>query len=294
MPLSYRAPERRNKGYSFRDGKLHLGDKEQVYGPSANPSPIDKAGLIKRDRQEKAEKGFEKDTKPTMNEETGEIKLNGANKDPNAQDYNNIDFNKPIDPKQMSTEQIKALQKKIGAGADGKWGPGSQNQLNKYYAFEGIEPPNAKRLGSILTDMGAVIKQQPDNKDTIGGRKPSYATNELSSGGDVSPELIEAVDTDLRALEVPGLRVTAGNDAYHQGDRYSRPGKGAHSKGKALDFTTSDPEAVRQAMLDQGWKKKETKKYTWYVSPNGKYRILDEYAKATVNTTGGHFDLKVY
>ena len=290
MPLSYKSPERRKKGYSFKDGKLFLGDKEQVHGP--NPSPIDKAGLIKKDRQDKAQKGFEKETKPTMNEETGEIKLNGANQP--KQDYNNIDFNQPIDPNQMSKDQIKALQKKIGAGADGEWGPASQNQLNKYYAFQGIEPPNAKRLGAILKDMGAVIKEQPDNKDTIGGKKPAYATNELSSGGDVSPELIEAVDTSLRELEVPGLRITAGNDAYHQGDRYSKPGKGAHSKGKALDFTTDDPEAVRQAMLDQGWKKKETKKYTWYVSPNGKYRILDEYAKATVNTTGGHFDLKVY
>ena len=47
-------------------------------------------------------------------------------------------------------------------------------------------------------------------------------------------------------------------------------------------------------MIAQGYKKHETKKYTWYVSPDGKYRVLDEYAKATKNTTGGHFDWKVY
>ena len=290
MPVSYKAPDRRKKGYSFKDGKLHLGNEVQNYGPQPKPnaSPVDKAGLISDRKEKRAEQGWK-----VENEDGTKTDVGSPNQEP-KQDYNNIDFNQPIDPSQMSTDQIKALQKKIGAGADGKWGPGSQNQLNKYYAFEGIEPPNAKKLGSVLKDMGAVIKEKPDNYDTIGGKRPAYATNELSSGGDVSPELIEAVDTSLRALEVPGLRVTAGNDAYHQGDRYSKPGKGAHSKGKALDFTTDDPEAVRQAMLDQGWKKKETKKYTWYVSPNGKYRILDEYAKATVNTTGGHFDLKVY
>ncbi|MGI9549174.1 MAG: hypothetical protein ACR2M7_04285 [Bdellovibrionales bacterium] len=308
MAVLYNQKPRREKGYSFNGGKISLGSNKPAFGPQ-NQSPLEASEIIPKDRQEKAQKAFEKETqkqgpenKPEMDQD-GNIKMNGANQDPNQQDPNNIDFNKPIDPSSMDKNQIKALQKKIGAGADGKWGPGSQNKLNTYYAFEGIEPPNAKRLQGVLEDMGAVIKEKPDNYDTIGGKKPSYATNELSSGGDVSPELINTIENYMKPLEVPGLRITAGNDAYHQGDRYSRPGQGAHSKGKALDFTTDDPQAVRDALLGQGYKHVETKrkdgsvKYSYYVSPKGKdpkHRILDEYAHATKNTTGGHFDWKVY
>ena len=307
--------ERRKKNFSFDGGKLKLGETKSIgefereYGPQPNPSALDKAGLTKKDPEAdklKEDKYKEESgqKKPEMNEETGEIKMNGANqKEGPKQDPNNIDFSQPIDIGSMDKEQIKTLQKKIGTGADGKWGPGSQNALNKYYAFQGIEPPNAKRLQGVLEEMGAVIKEKPDNYDTIGGKKPSYATNELSSGGDVAPVLIESIENYMKPLEIPGLRVTAGNDAYHQGDRYSRPGKGAHSKGKALDFTTDDPQAVRDALLKQGYKHIETKrkdgsvKYSYYVSPKGKdpkHRILDEYAHATKNTTGGHFDWKVY
>ena len=291
MPVGYNGAERRQKNFRFEGGSLLLGKEEleeRVYGPrneqksKAQDTPAGQ--FVSKTQDKKSEEGWK------LENEDGSTTNVGS---PNNQ-KGEIDFTQPIDVDSMDENQIKALQKKIGANPDGDWGPASQRALNLHYAFEGIEPPNAKRLGSILKDMGAVIKQQPDNKDTIGGKKPSYATNELSSGGDVSPELIESVDKDLRALNVPGLRITAGNDAYHQGDRYSRPGKSAHAKGKALDFTTDDPQAVRDAMLKAGYKKKVTKKYVYYVSPDGSHRVLDEYAKATKNTTGGHFDWKVY
>lgn len=205
-----------------------------------------------------------------------------------------IDFSKGIDFANLDEKQTMALQKKIGATADGKWGPQSQQKLNQHYAFEGIEPPNAKKLGAVLKGMGAIIKDQPDNYDTIKGKKPSYATNELSSGGDVSPELVSAVEKVFPDLGIPNLRITAGNDAYHQGDRYSRPGKGAHSLGKAMDFTTSDPEAVRKTLLEKGYTKHTSGNLTWYKSADGTHRFLDEYAGKTKNTTGGHFDFKIY
>ena len=290
----YKPKVKRDKGYGFKDGKLVLGKEEQVYGPQNDPSldpkasPVDKAGLVSDARKKEAERA-----KATMDEETGEITLNPQNEP--QQDP--LDYSS--DPK--ATQQFLKDKGYLKGSVDGKFGPGSKKALNDYYAFEGVEPPNAKKLQGILEEMGAVIKEKPDNYDTIGGKKPSYATNELSSGGDVSPELIDSIETYMKPLEVPGLRITAGNDAYHQGDRYSNPGKSAHSKGKALDFTTDDPQAVRDALISNKYKKRitykedgKTPKYIYYVSPDGSHRILDEYAVATKNTTGGHFDWKVY
>ena len=284
----YKPKVKRERNYGFKDGKLKLGKEEQVYGPQNDPnaSPIDKAGLVSPERKKEAQNKFD--------EETGEVTLAGPQNQP---EQDPLDYN--TDPK--ATQQFLKEKGYLKGAVDGKFGPGSQKALNDYYAFEGVEPPNAKKLQSILEGMGAVIKEKPDNYDTIGGKKPSYATNELSSGGDVSPELINSIETYMKPLQVPGLRITAGNDAYHQGDRYSRPGKSAHSKGKALDFTTEDPQAVRDALIKNKYKKKitykkdgKTPKYIYYVAPDGSHRILDEYAVATKNTTGGHFDWKVY
>lgn len=301
MPI-YQPAVKRQRNFSFNEGKLKLGNQDKDFGPQNDPnaSPVDKAGLVNPEREKKAQQGWKLE-----NEDGSTTDVQGPPQEEAGfvNDKGEFDFSQSFNPDDLDTNQIKALQKKIGAGADGKWGPGSQNKLNTYYAFEGIEPPNARKLQGVLEGMGAVIKEKPDNYDTIGGKKPSYATNELSSGGDVSPKLINTIENYMKPLGIPGLRVTAGNDAYHQGDRYSRPGQGAHSKGNALDFTTDDPQAVRDSLIEQGYKHVETKrkdgsvKYSYYVSPKGKdpkHRILDEYAHATKNTTGGHFDWKVY
>ncbi len=287
----YRGSERRSKGYSFADGgfKIDRNEFTEDYGPQNDPkaSSLEKTKLVKNDPSKQKEwKIMSEDGK----EES--VPVGQSQDEKNPLDY-------ASDPK--ATQQYLKDKGYLKGAVDGKFGPGSKAALNKYYAFEGVEPPNAKRLQGVLKDMGAVIKEKPDNYDTIGGKKPSYATNELSSGGDVSPELIDSVEKYMKPLEIPGLRITAGNDAYHQGDRYSRPGKSAHSKGKALDFTTDDPQAVRDAFVKNGYKKKttykkdgKTPKYIYYVSPDKSHRILDEYAVATKNTTGGHFDWKVY
>ena len=205
----------------------------------------------------------------------------------------------------LDTAGIKALQEKIGTAADGEWGPNSQRALNHHYAYSGIEPPNAKKLGSFIESIGGVIKGQPDAYDTIGGKKPAYATNELSSGGDVSPRLVESVTKQFPKLNIPGLRITAGNDAYHNSERYTKAGGNVksnrgHQAGLGIDFTTDDPEAVRKSLLANGYKYEEQKgkdgkvKYYVYRSPDGSHRILDEYAKPSATATGAHFDYQVY
>lgn len=207
-----------------------------------------------------------------------------------------IDFSKGFDFENMSESDTKALQKKIGASADGKWGPNSQSKLNKYYANEGINPPNAQKLEKVLKGMGAIIKAQPDNYYNIDGKRPAHKTNELSSGGDVSPELISSIETKLSKFKIPGLRITAGNDAYHQSDKYTggKPSKSAHAKGNAIDFTTDDPDGLWRDMKAEGWHETYStisgNKIPVLVSPDGKTRLLNEYAGKTAKTTGKHFD----
>lgn len=304
MPVSYRKKKRRDKGYSIQDGKFKLNQRAaQAFegaaveaGKKLSGTPLEKTGLVNK-KEEKAQKGWEELSKNVMDSD-GNIKMMDKNR---AQGFTptkdgGIDLTKTIDPSKMNKEQVMALQKQIGAKPDGAWGKGSQKALNNYYAFEGIEPPNAKRLESIVKDMGGIIKKKPDNYDTIKGKRPSYGTNELSSGGDVSPELIDVVQNVFPEFNIPGFRVTAGNDAYHQGDRYNkkRVRNSAHKVGKAMDFTTTDPNGFIDQLLEKGYTKHTSGKLTWYKSPDGGHRFLDEYSAATAKTTGKHFDLKVY
>ena len=305
MPL-FKSRRKRNKGYSLEGGKFKINPSEEYkskFEASAVQAQkkldsLDKSGLISPKQEKDAEKGWQELQKNVMDSD-GNIKMMDRNRSQEG-----IDFSKPIDPSKMSKDQIMNLQREIGAKPDGAWGPASRRALNSHYAFKGIKPPNATRLEGILKDAGAVIKPKPDNYDTIGGEKPAYATNELSSGGDVSNRLIESVENSMIGLEIPGLRITAGNDAYHQGDRYNkgRVRNSAHKRGDALDFTTTDVKGTRQRFLDAGYTYEKQKKpsgkgyYHIYRSPKGvkpKHRILDEYAGKTAKTTGGHFDWKV-
>ena len=256
-----------------------IENKEEVEGNGKTKDMAKEAGLSS---EETGLSGTEAESKnkPLFDKQTG-----------------GVDYSQLGDPSQLGAKDIYALQEKIGAKPDGEWGPNSRRALNTHYATQGIEPPNAKNLQGVLEGMGAEIKLQPDNKDTIGGKKPAYKTNELSSGGDVSPLLVSTVEKVFPGLNIQGLRVTAGNDAYHQGDRYNkgRVRNSAHKDGKAMDFTTTDPEAVRKTLLSKGYTKHTNEDgYIWYKSPDGTHRFLDEYARESAKSTGPHFDFKVY
>ena len=141
-----------------------------------------------------------------------------------------FDFSQPIDPANMNEAQIKALQKKIGAGADGKWGPGSRAKLNNYYVTEGITPPNAAKLDEAMREIGIEPKSYAEGGNRAGqggqlyidGKPIKYNSSELSSGGEVSPQLIESLKETMPSLKenIEGLRLIGGNDAYHLSDAY--------------------------------------------------------------------------
>ena len=129
--------------------------------------------------------------------------------------------------------------------------------------------------------------------------------NQLSSFGDLSPEMANAANTIFRAILVEGqgdigLQVTAGNDVSHSGTRnyVSR-----HKKGNAMDFSIRDS-SNNKPVPDDGkqWNKDETGAFgnnvivkkvneilTRIAAGNSKFRFIDEYNYPTGYASGPHF-----
>ena len=341
MPTDlYKKKKPRDKGYSFEDGKLKLGGQDQSYGPQ--PSPVEKAGLVPKATKKRDELA----QKPEMDPDTGEIKLNGANQPQQpagagpVNDKGQIDFS--TDPKAAQQALIDEGYLKPG-GADGKWGKGSTKALNDYYRDKGIVPPNAEKLDNVLKDLGVNVnsyaglsekelKNHPrGNKSlTIDGKPVEFKTSEVSSGGEVSPGLVEAAEQVLPDLKDFGLKVTGGNDAYHLSDQYygrrmkndfkkggwkkkridkvkgytggtptveqlkkfkSIAGKSKHTTGKNMDFVVNDPAAAREKVIAQGFELHKGNPPK-YVNPKTGVTILDEYAGKTGGGTSPHFHME--
>ena len=318
--------ERRKKNFSFSGGKFKLGkeDEKVEYGPQPNPSALDKAGLTKKDPEMDAlkQKAYDEESgqkKPEMNEETGEIKMNGANQ----KEANPLDP-KALDPK-ADPKGVQNFLKEKGykIGVDGKFGPASKKVLNKYYRDEGIAPPNASALDEALKGIGVEHKSyvgKGDGNYHIDGKPVKYTTGEASSGGEIDEGLVTFATNVLGPLQeaVPGVRVTGGNDAYHLSDEYyARRTKrhrtrksdpkfknmstreaaawgrknlkaSKHTDGKSMDFTVKDPKAARENFLAQGMEKKGN----WYIGDG--YKILDEYATKTGGGSAPHFHVEVF
>jgi len=137
------------------------------------------------------------------------------------------------------------------------------------------------------------------------GMNISEKGNQLSSFGDLSPEMANAANTIFRAIYVEGkgkigLQVTAGNDVSHSGTReyVSR-----HKKGNAMDFTIRDTTGAKPAP-DAGkqWNKDETGAFgnnvivkkvneilTRIAAGNSKFRFIDEYNYPTGYASAEHF-----
>jgi len=127
--------------------------------------------------------------------------------------------------------------------------------------------PNANKLRNTLKSLGYSEKGQ-----------------EISNGGDISPEIEKAVSSVLNTIktELPSVKViiTGGNDKYHKTLSYSS----RHKMGNAIDLVIS-PNNV--ATLD----KVVTilQRYAAGNSPN--FRFIDEYRHLTKAGTGNHFHL---
>jgi peptidoglycan hydrolase-like protein with peptidoglycan-binding domain len=105
--------------------------------------------------------------------------------------------------------------------------------------------------------------------------------SELTSGGEVSGEISSAVSTILTNFKQidpdAKVRVTAGNDKFHQG-RNSK-----HPKGLAIDLTI-EPSSSRSNFISV---------LNDYKKTNSDFSYIDEYTNPSKGSTKGHFHLQI-
>ena len=208
-----------------------------------------------------------------------------------------------------------------GKGVDGQPGAKTRIAANKYYVRNGIVPPNAAALETVFSDNGIFQKSYVGTsyKKNIDGQEVQPKTGEVSSGGEVTPSLVKLANDILPGLNdsISSLRLTGGNDLYHQSDAYleRRGGKRSdHEKGNAMDFTIDraknnsgqpalgpeEKEMEKQKTLDYfagqpgakvTYKMKNGKKVIASVKGKG-FRLLNEYDFPTSAATAPHFHLE--
>jgi len=131
-----------------------------------------------------------------------------------------------------------------------------------------VPNPNANNLRRVLAELGYTEKG-----------------TELDGGGDITKEMSVAAASVFRTIssELPNLkvRVTAGNDNYHQNFQNSNS---RHKSGRAVDFTITPATSSNISEIN-------TILQGYAVGNNAKFRFLDEYTNATANATGGHFHM---
>ena len=142
------------------------------------------------------------------------------------------------------------------------------NQLNKQ--GQPKNTPNANVLRLVLDELGYTEKGE-----------------EISNGGDISIKLADyaiAVFTEIKT-QYPNInvRVTGGNDKYHQTLSYNS----AHKRGDGLDFvvTPSDPTTLDNIdLILQGFAAGNR---------NPQVSFINEYDSPTIAATSQHFHIRI-
>jgi hypothetical protein len=105
--------------------------------------------------------------------------------------------------------------------------------------------------------------------------------SEITSGGEIKGEISSAVSEILKSFKSVSpnskVRITAGNDSYHQGMNSKHP------QGLAVDLTV-DPPSERTKFLQI---------LKDYKSKNPKFSFADEYSKPSKHATAPHFHLQI-
>jgi hypothetical protein len=105
--------------------------------------------------------------------------------------------------------------------------------------------------------------------------------SEITSGGEISKEISTAVSEILTAFKQVSpnakVRVTGGNDKYHQGMNSKHP------KGLAIDLTV-DPQSERNKFI---------KVMDEYKKKNSEFTYIDEYSRPSKHATAPHFHLQI-
>ena len=130
--------------------------------------------------------------------------------------------------------------------------------------------PNADRLRTILASLGYTEKGQ-----------------ELSNGGDITSDLVDYAAAVFREIkkQLPSvqIRVTGGNDAYHQRLSY----KSSHTLGQGLDFTILPLTTANKNAVDKilgGFAAGNQNKIVSFIN---------EYDYPSSAATAGHFHIRI-
>jgi hypothetical protein len=160
---------------------------------------------------------------------------------------------------------------------------GNYGQSQKYKKPPTLAPfqgptPNADILRKTLSSLG--YREKQGGTTYPGG--PQGKGGQLSNRGDITLEAANGFSTFFKKLKelYPEIRVkvSGGNDLYHQSHR------SAHRSGKAIDFTVSGKNAIKNTkqLLQQ-----------FSVGSGGTLRYFDEYINKTKNTDGKHYHTSI-
>lgn len=139
-------------------------------------------------------------------------------------------------------------------------------------AFTG-PAPNADNLRSVLSELGYTEKNAS-----------SVAYGEISNGGDITADTAAVGIELLRGLKSQfpqaNLRVTGGNDLYHQKLNYNSK----HKEGKALDFVVDAPSNLVRPIASY---------ISNFAANKSNVKFLDEYKKQSAAASGQHFHISI-
>jgi hypothetical protein len=134
----------------------------------------------------------------------------------------------------------------------------------------GGSTPNADALRAVIKSLGYTEKGK-----------------EISNGGDITPELVKYASSVLREIkkQLPNLQVkiTGGNDKYHQGLSY----KSSHSTGQGLDIAITPANTANKNIVDTilgGFAAG---------NQNSIVSFINEYDYPSNAATGGHFHIRI-
>ena len=150
--------------------------------------------------------------------------------------------------------------------------------------------PNAKRVREYLATVTqfSESKQGKDgnNGSTTGiNPKTEELRGELSSGGDIKSTAADQVIAVFKAIRAQSktifLRITAGNDLYHQ--NIDKTYTSRHESGFAVDFVVVGANKADLKLVKNVLNSFIVGSKNWY--------YLDEYANQTKKATGNHFHM---
>jgi hypothetical protein len=143
--------------------------------------------------------------------------------------------------------------------------------------------------GTNAEELRTWIRSQSKIKEKIKNVGAWDDGPQLDNGGDITPELVTFIKKVLGEVieevpEISSIRITGGNDAYHQ----CRTKSSYHKTGNAFDFTINPPTAANLSAVN-------TVLLEYSAGTNGRVRFKNEYepGQQGSTTTGDHFHVQL-